>query len=137
LSAIAHAAKAVWGYPESWLRRWSEVLTVTPEYVRSVPTHGLVEDCRIVGYFSLALRDAAIHLEQMGVLPDAMGRGGGRPLFEFAAELARASGAKKLRVKNDPHWEGFYVHMGVTLRGQVASPMDGVDRFLPLLEMPL
>ena len=35
LSALAHRAKAFWGYPSEWLALWSEELTLTPEYLRA------------------------------------------------------------------------------------------------------
>ena len=33
LTEIAFAAKRHWDYPESWIRRWEEMLTIKPEYV--------------------------------------------------------------------------------------------------------
>ena len=35
LSALAHRAKASWGYPSEWLVEWSEELTLTPEYLQA------------------------------------------------------------------------------------------------------
>ena len=33
LTDIAHLAKAYWGYPDAWIRRWSEELTIDPAYL--------------------------------------------------------------------------------------------------------
>src|SRR5580658_3300805 len=98
LSSIAHAAKGHWGYPESWLRFWEEALTVTPDYIRSHPTYGVVSEGRMVGFCALALRGDDAVLEHLWVLPSEMGKGAGRLLFEFAADLARKAGAARMRV---------------------------------------
>jgi GNAT superfamily N-acetyltransferase len=66
-----------------------------------------------------------------------MGKGAGRQLFEFAEALARAAGAGRIAVESDPHAEDFYVHMGAKRYGQVPAPIDGRERFLPLLEKAL
>src|SRR5438445_217906 len=33
LTAIAHAAKRSWRYPEEWIRLWADELTVTPDFI--------------------------------------------------------------------------------------------------------
>ena len=34
LTAIAHAAKRHWGYPEQWIESWSDQLTLSAAYLR-------------------------------------------------------------------------------------------------------
>jgi GNAT superfamily N-acetyltransferase len=137
LSSLARAAKGHWGYPESWLNRWSDGLTVTPGYIGANPTFCAVSDGRIIGFGALILRDGEARLDHLWVLPSSLGMGAGRVLFEFAENLARTSHATVLRVQSDPHAEEFYVHMGATRYGQVSAEMDGQARFLPLLEKAL
>jgi GNAT superfamily N-acetyltransferase len=137
LSSIAQAAKSHWGYPEAWLRRWRDALTVTPDDLRSNPTHVAVEDGRVIGFVAVVLRGGEAFVEHLWVAPGEMGRGAGRLLFEHAERLARAAGAGALRVESDPHAESFYVHMGATCYGRVPAAMDGTERFLPLLVKPL
>ena len=137
LSSLAHQAKGSWGYPDSWLCRWSDRLTVTPGYVGSTPTYAAVRDGRMTGFVALILRDKEAYVDHLWVLPSEMGRGTGRLLFEFAENLARAAGAVRLKVESDPHAEGFYAHMGAIRYGQVPAAMDGIERFLPLLEKTL
>jgi GNAT superfamily N-acetyltransferase len=133
LTALAHAAKRHWGYPEEWITRWADTLTVTPEYLEAHPTHAAWEDGTCVGFCTVIIAGPDARLEHLWVLPAAMGRGVGRLLFEFAAGIARAGGATRLVVESDPHAEAFYIHLGATRFGQVPAPMDGRERFLPLL----
>jgi GNAT superfamily N-acetyltransferase len=90
-----------------------------------------------VGFFALILGPGAAWLDHLWVLPSETGRGTGRALFLRAEDLARRSGAARLRVESDPHAEGFYVRMGAARCGRVPAPMDGRERYLPLLEKAL
>jgi GNAT superfamily N-acetyltransferase len=137
LTAIAHAAKRHWGYPESWISRWEGVLTVTPEYIRANPVQVAFSDGRIVGFCSVLLRGREAHLDHLWVLPSEMKKGIGRSLFDLAEGLAREAGADRLRVESDPNTEEFYVRMGATRYGRVPAAMDDDERFLPLLEKSL
>lgn len=133
LTAIALRAKAHWGYPESWLRRWEKALTVSPDYVRDNPTFSAVRDSRMVGFFSLLMRGREAALEHFWVLPPEMGRGVGSALFAAAEGAARSGGAAFLRIESDPNAEAFYVRRGAVRYGSVPAAMDGNERCLPLL----
>jgi GNAT superfamily N-acetyltransferase len=137
LSSIAHAAKAHWGYPGTWLRRWGDVLTLTPSYLNAHPTFAIASEGRIIGFFALVMREKEAFLDHLWVLPSEKGKGAGRLLFEAAENLANTSGATSLKVESDPHAEGFYLRMGAVRHGQVPASMDGTERFLPLLEKAL
>ena len=137
LSAIARAAKQHWGYPDDWLRRWENVLTITPEYIRAHPLYVAMADGKPVGFCALQMEPTDASLDHFWVLPEAMGRGTGRALFERAEQSARAAGAVRLVIESDPHAEGFYQRMGAATVGRKPASIDGVERFLPLLEKPL
>lgn len=137
LTAIALAAKRHWGYPEDWLCRWAEVLTVTPEYVGIHPTFAAVADEQIVGFYALLIQPGQALLDHLWVVPPAMGGGIGRELFVHAEMVARDAGAVRMKIVGDPHAEGFYRRMGATLYGWEPAPMEGQERFLPLLEKVL
>ncbi len=137
LTAIAHAAKRHWGYPESWIHSWESSLTLTPEFVGAHPTHVARSGGRIVGFCSVVVRGREARLEHLWVLPPEMKKGTGRALFELAEGLARKAGAACLRIESDPNAEEFYVRMGAARYGRVPATMDGNERFLPLLEKSL
>jgi len=148
LTAIAHAAKRHWGYPEAWIRQWATTLTLTPDYLARHAVFVARERDKVVGFCALTLEQRpagtrALHetgdtqLDHLWVLPAAMGRGIGRVLFTHAQQHARQLGARRLWVESDPHAEDFYRHMGLTVFGRQPAPMDGQERFLPLMEMRL
>lgn len=137
LTDIAHVAKRHWGYPEGWIRAWAAALTVTPEYIGAHPMFVAVANEEIVGFCALILEPDGAQLDHLWVLPKAMGSGVGRALFVQAETAARAAGATCLRIVGDPHAEGFYRHMGASVYGREPAPMDGQERFLPLLRKEL
>jgi GNAT superfamily N-acetyltransferase len=137
LTAIAHAAKRHWGYPEEWIRRWADGLTLTPAYIGQNLVFIAREGETIRGFHALVLQGNDAQLDHLWVLPDAMGQGIGRALFEHAENCARQNGATRLWVESDPHAESFYRHLGMTVFDQTPAPMDGQPRFLPLLEKVL
>jgi hypothetical protein len=78
LTEIARRAKAHWGYPAEWLRRWEGALAVTPGYIRENPTLCAARGEGVVGFCAIALRGGEAFLEHLWVLPPEMGRGAGR-----------------------------------------------------------
>ena len=137
LTKIAFAAKRHWQYPESWIRHWEGVLTITPEYIIQHPTFVAVVDGEFVGFSALQFKARDALLDHLWVLPSYMRRGIGRALFQHAERVARASGALRLRIVGDPHAEPFYSRMGAAFYGREPASMDGQERFLPLLEKVL
>jgi GNAT superfamily N-acetyltransferase len=121
LTRIASAAKAHWGYPEQWMERWRDALTITPEFIRRNEVH--------VG------EGRRIELEHLWVLPERMGAGVGRALFEHAVRTAASLGAGVVGIEADPNAEGFYRRMGARRVGEIVYEIDGRERVLPLLAM--
>ncbi len=137
LTAIAFAAKRHWGYPEAWIERWREELTITPEYLARNPAFVAEEAGTVVAFASVTLQGPAAVLDHLWVLPVAMKHGLGRALFGQAENAARAAGATLLKVTADPHAEDFYRKMGFTTVGREEASLDGGERFLPLMEKTL
>ena len=134
LTAIAHAAKRQWGYPESWIVAWREILTMRPEFIAENVAYCAVEQERAVGFYVLTTEDDGIHLDHLWILPEAMGRGIGQALFQHAAAQAKISGSDLIRIEADPNAEGFYKRMGATRVGTSVSEVEGERRELPLME---
>ncbi len=74
LSAIAWAAKAVWGYPSLWMDQWREQLTITPDFISENETFAAVVDRQKVAFYALLSRPAALRLEHLWVLPERIGQ---------------------------------------------------------------
>jgi GNAT superfamily N-acetyltransferase len=118
LTEIAFAAKRHWRYPENWVRQWQEALTITPEYISKNPTFVAAVEDEIVGFGAVQIEGGDAVLDHLWVLPQFMGRGLGRALFQHAEEIGRASGAVRMRIVGDPHAEQFYFHMGAIVYGE-------------------
>ena len=132
LTQIAFAAKRHWGYPERWIESWRHILTVTPALIAANPTFAATEDVRVLGFSSLTMEPRP-DLTHLWVLPDAMGRGLGRALFERIVEQAKAIGLAAFEIESDPNAEAFYLHMGAKRVGTSVTEIEGKRRELPLL----
>jgi ribosomal protein S18 acetylase RimI-like enzyme len=53
LTEIAFAAKRHWGYPEQWIQRWKDVLTIQPEFIARNETYVAFLDGQPVGFYAL------------------------------------------------------------------------------------
>jgi ribosomal protein S18 acetylase RimI-like enzyme len=133
LSSIAHAAKRHWGYPETWIVAWRDVLMMRPEFIAENAAYCAVEGDRAVGFYVLTTEDDGMHLDHLWVLPEAMGRGIGRALFAHAAAQAMRSGFGSIRIEADPNAEGFYKRMGAKRVATACSEVCGEARELPVL----
>ena len=102
LSLIAYAAKRHWGYPERWMERWREGLTITPEFVEGNEVYAALVEGEPVGFYALVGEGCRIELEHLWVLPERMGTGVGRALLEHAAGRAADLGAETLGIEADP-----------------------------------
>ncbi|HEX6373962.1 MAG TPA: GNAT family N-acetyltransferase [Longimicrobium sp.] len=139
LTAIAHAAKRHWGYPEAWIARWRDALTLTPAYIadHAVFVAAEAEVDRPRGFYALEMREADAVLDHLWVAPEWMGRGLGRDLLAHAMRTARDLGAARLEIDSDPHAEEFYRRMGAVRVGDVQADVDEVRRVLPWMEIRL
>lgn len=137
LTHIAVTAKRHWGYPERWIEIWAPILTVTPEFVAEHDTYIAWVNGRQTGFYSISVEAEKASLEHLWMLPDHMGLGIGKALFEHALARCRETGAGVLEIESDPNARGFYERMGAKKTGEIVSELDGELRVLPVLEMEL
>jgi len=135
LTAIARAAKAHWGYPKEWLDLWRPTLTFDRATLASQWVCVAEAAGAAVAVIAVDARGPRPEVSHLWVDPPAMGRGLGRRLFRAAVLHARGLGARELEIISDPHAEGFYLRLGATRAGEVASQPAG--RKLPLLVLAL
>ena len=133
LTRIALAAKRHWGYPEPWIEKWRHLLTVGAEFIDQHETYVAVADSLKVGFYALDQNGNNLELLHLWVLPEAMGRGVGRSLFQHALKRARALGFPALEIESDPNAEGFYRHLGAHRVGTIVSDLGQERRELPIL----
>jgi len=135
LTALAHAAKRHWNYPEEWIRLWRRALTLEASWIEQHHVYLAEVDGVPAGFYALACEGDRWAVEHMWVDPRHMGRGLGRTLFTHALASARAAGGRRLRVESDPNAEGFYRRMGAHRTGEAPSVPAG--RMLPVLEIKI
>lgn len=131
LTAIAHAAKAHWGYPQEWFELWRDDLAVTPQFIAEHLTLCAEVAGKIVGFAAVAEGKHGWELKHMWVLPTYMGRGVGRDLLGAIQDRLAILGVTIMRIASDPHAVGFYEQLGAQVVGEVESVPAG--RRLPLL----
>jgi len=134
LTAIAHAAKRHWGYPEEWIALWRDELTYTPARFASEQIH-VAEIDEVAGFVALRVDGDDAELEGLWVDPAWMGRGAGRALLAAAIESAAAAGASIMIIAADPNAVGFYEGAGARRTGWIESRPAG--RRLPRMVLSL
>jgi GNAT superfamily N-acetyltransferase len=107
LTAIAHAAKRHWGYPESWIALWRDGLTIRPEFIAANVAFIAIEDQLPVGFYILTTEVGGIHLDHLWMVPAAMRRGIGRALFEHARRRQEISDSTRSGSRRTQTRSGF------------------------------
>jgi GNAT superfamily N-acetyltransferase len=137
LTEIAISAKRHWNYPERWIEIWLPSLTISPEYISQNETWMAVVDTTMAGFYSLHKDGESLWLDNLWVLPEFMGQGIGKQLFQHALERSRAFGASTLKIEADPNAQSFYEKMEARKVGERHSEIDGQPRILPIMEINL
>ncbi|SRR5581483_3012596 len=137
LTAIAHAAKRHWNYPEKWIKHWQADLTITPEFIADNEVFVAMIDDEIAGCCALVVSDSLAEIEHMWIKPECMGAGVGRALLEQARDRGLALGFSTLELSADPNAEGFYLRMGAVRIGEVSADIAGQARALPRMKIDL
>jgi GNAT superfamily N-acetyltransferase len=133
LHRVAIASKGHWKYPPEWLERFGELLELSPAQV-DAGFFFCIRSARILAWYSLKAKGTIAILDDLWVLPDEIGRGLGRLLFEHALERARELGARRLEWEADPNAVPFYLHMGAAVIGDVETSMG---RRIPTMAIDL
>lgn len=137
LTALTIASKRHWNYPEKWIQIWLPLMTVSPEYIRENETWAALEDGKCIGYYSLKHDGGFLWLDNLWVLPEFIGKGLGRELFQHALERAYALDVSVLRIESEPNAQSFYGKMGARKVGEHHTEVDGQPRVLPVMEIGL
>ena len=135
LTEIAHAAKRYWGYPEEYIRLWRADLTLDPQDVERWAVFVALDDDQIAGFYALSLDPERPEVEHLWLLPEYIGRGVGRQLFQHAVQIARDHHLRRFTILADPNAEGFYQKMGAVTIGE--APGRPTGRVLPLMVLHL
>ena len=121
MNAMMLRSKGHWGYDEAFLAACAEELTVEASNLKLHPVLVAFEDDAPIGMAKLLYEDGQCYLHHLFVAPDAMGRGIGHRLLDWARRSARAAGFKVMVIESDPHAALFYEKLGAKRAGSVPS----------------
>lgn len=136
LGKIALRSKGHWGYSEDFLGTCRAELTFRPEDLAARRFVVADSAAGVVGFYSIDGQPPSGELGNLWVVPERIGTGLGRQLWQHAVATARMTGYTSLRIEADPNAVGFYKVMGAEEIGEVPSgSIPG--RTLPLLTFRL
>lgn len=133
LTKIAMAAKRHWGYPENWMMKWQELLTIPSACISANSVYKALKDGRIIGFYVLINSHEQLELKHMWVHPDEIGNGVGKQLMEHVIRQASHAEHENMEIESDPNAEGFFKKMGAQRVGAKIYKLEGSQRMLPLL----
>ncbi|MEA5114938.1 MAG: GNAT family N-acetyltransferase [Geobacteraceae bacterium] len=146
LTDISLRAKKYWNYPDEYMERWKDELTITPEYIENNTVFvGELED-KIVGFYSLIeihhaleirsiLIEKGTWLDHMFILPRYMGKGIGTKFTTHMKAYLSEKRVDKVLIFVDPYAKGFYEKVGAKFRRESDSSIPG--RKIPVYEIKI
>jgi GNAT superfamily N-acetyltransferase len=135
LTALTFASKAHWGYDQDFMEAARPGLKITREYLETNECWVAEVDGAVAGWFSLVPIPDGLLLDNFFLLPEHIGSGWGRLMWDEALRRAEAAGARRITLEADPNAAGFYERMGARRTGSATAPDTG--RELPVYEIQL
>jgi ribosomal protein S18 acetylase RimI-like enzyme len=132
LGEVALRSKGYWGYDEDFLNACRAELTFSPEDVTARRIVMAESRAGILGFYSLDGQPPSGELGNLWVVPESIGTGLGRRLWQHAVAAAGKAGYTSLRIEADPNAVGFYRAMGAMQVGEAPSG-SVAGRTLPVL----
>ena len=112
------------------------MLRLEPRDIETAEVWVLEEAGEVAGWHRVTIHGAHAELEDLWLEPGWIGGGRGRALFEHAAAVARARGARVMEWDAEPYAEGFYRAMGGVEIGRTPSAAEE-GRTLPRMRLAL
>lgn len=136
LTEITKKSKAYWGYSNEQIENWSQFLTVSKEYIEKNSVFNLVDNGKIIGYYSFFHEsENTIKLDNLFVLPDFIGKGFGKVLMDDFLIRIKNDNVEKVILNSEPNAEEFYSKFGFVKVGQIETSIK--DRFMPIMELQI
>ena len=135
LTLITKKSKAYWGYSEKQILEWSNLLTITNEYLEKNYVFKLIDNYKIIGYYSYFYDSDSIILDNLFILPEFIGKGFGKILMHHFLNKVKDSQLKRILLDSEPNAEKFYTKFGFIKIGEIKTSIP--DRFLPVMELQL
>ena len=131
LNSISVRSKAYWGYPESWMEKWLDELTLDADKFSNQHIMVVEYESKIIGFSSVVENKDNYEILHLWILPKFIGKGFGKMLLEKTIQKFVTTD-KAIIVESDPNAEKFYESQGFITFDRVESIPKG--RFLPLMK---
>ncbi len=136
LTAITFDGKAFWGFSKDQLSQWTEILTVTPEYISTNFVFNLTLNSEIIGYYSyLVINEKEIELDNLFLFRKYIGKGYGKLMMIDFLSKAKELNVEYISLIAEPNAENFYKKFGFETFDQLESIIKG--RLLPKMKLNL
>jgi len=136
LTEITKKSKGYWGYSEEQILKWSANLTVSAIYIEGNDVFKLVEENKIIGYYSYLKQEKnQVKLDNLFILPEYIGKGFGAYLMNDFLQRMRNEKYQKIILDSEPNAEEFYQKLGFKKIGEFETSIK--NRFMPIMEMNL
>lgn len=132
LSDLSVESKGHWGYSKEQLNIWRKDLKIEEEEITQNLIRTILADGDLVGFYSIKREKNEDILNDLWLLPKAIGRGIGKLAFEKIKEDCLNLRIEEFVVISDPNAEGFYLKQGCVRIGEVQSKPQ--NRMLPKLK---
>lgn len=134
LTEITFDGKAFWGFSKEQLSEWTELLTITPEYILKNSVFNLIFNSEIVGYYSyLVISKKEIKLDYLFLYQKYIGAGFGKLMMDDFLKKAKELKVELITLEAEPKAENFYKKFGFSTFDQRESSIKG--RFLPQMKL--
>ena len=135
VAGLCLRSKGHWGYDAAFLDACRDELSpqqsdLGPGFVVWQGSTGLEAMAQV------SIDGDMAELDALFVAPEAIGKGLGRLLFNWAGAFAAGQGARVMRITADPYAAPFYQRMGATMIGEEPSGSIA-GRKLPVYEAPV
>lgn len=131
LNEISVESKMHWNYPNEWLEKWKDTLTITSQYLEENYVYKIEND-QILGFCGIEKKEKYFEVAHLWIKPGYIGKGLGKKLLHESLGKVVPKGFE-VRVEADPNAEPFYASQGFVTFDKVESYPTG--RFLPLMKM--
>jgi ribosomal protein S18 acetylase RimI-like enzyme len=132
LGELALRSKGHWGYDQAFLDACRAELTFSSQDVATRRIVVAESATGVLGFYSIDGQPPSGQLGNLWVVPEAIGTGLGRRLWQDAVTTAGQAGFASLRIEADPNALGFYQAMGAKQIGE--APSGSIpDRTVPVL----
>ena len=115
--------------------KWNNNLTISKEYINKNQVFKLLNDNKIIGYYSYTIDEKKVKLDNLFILPEHIGKGFGKFLINDFLKRMREEKFKRIILNSEPNAEKFYLKVGFKKIGEFETSIK--KRFMPIMELNL